>query len=174
MGSVVFPWQIPREPRLAKRRVLAGGERCHQCNPADIAGQSGQGGLSATAFFLSPVGVSPTQAPDPGLGKAGRESADCQGWAAVSYMAGTTFPLPPRSSPWKPLQLHVKVPGGSAPGAPAGTCQGPLSRAAAVGSGAQAPESTFPGLVRGRAGARLGGGSAGKSHSGSFSTLTRG
>lgn len=118
MGSVVSPWQTPREPLLAKRRVLAGGERCHQCSPADTAGQSGQGGPSARAFFLSPVGVSPTQAPDPGLGKAGRESADCPGWAAVSYMAGTTFPLPPRSSPWKPLQLHVKVPGGSAPGAP--------------------------------------------------------
>lgn len=86
--SVGFLWQI-KSPARQSGVSWRAGSGATGAEPEDIAGQGGQGSPSAGAFFLSPVGASPTQAADPDLGKAGRESPGCPGWAAVSYVAGT-------------------------------------------------------------------------------------
>lgn len=146
MFSVGFLWQIKSPARHSggSRRAGSGA------SGAAPGGIAGQGGPSAGAFPLSPAGSSPTRAPDPGLGKSGRESRGCPGWAAVSCVAGTTFPLPPRASPWKPLQPRIGAPAGSAPAAPPATCGDPPAPLPLPG-----PQSAFPRLVRRWAGARL-------------------
>lgn len=152
--SVGFPRQIQADPRRAPLGEAGSPGRAagavvpvqRRAPAAARAGSPpGEGGS-----FLTPVGVSLTQGPYPGLGRAGRETGGgrggCPEWAAVSSVAGTTLPLPPRSLPWKPLQLQLKVsrwlsPGCPCPVPPPGTLQPPRSCR-------ENPETTLPGLDR--------------------------
>lgn len=140
--SVGFPRQIQADPRRAPLGEAGSPGRAagavvpvqRRAPAAARAGSPpGEGGS-----FLTPVGVSLTQGPYPGLGRAGRETGGGGGAARSGQ------PCPPWRGPpsrCHPAHCHgnrcscsSKFPGGSAPGVRVPSPpQGPSSRPAAAG-----------------------------------------
>lgn len=86
---------------------------------------------------------------------------------------GDHLPLPPRASPWKPLRLHIKGPGGSARVPGQGPARDPPAALALSGVGRSPPDRPSPASSVGGQELTLEV-TAWKSRSSSFSTLTRG